>query len=66
MRKIAIMMVILSYCHPYFSGIANYSLLQFIDTFVTNGDKGVTFVNQSSRKKVIKKWKNVFSIKKGN
>jgi len=42
-------MVILSYCHPYFSGIANYSLLQFIDTFVTNGDKGVTFVNQYSR-----------------
>lgn len=42
LRGIAILLVILCHSNPYFAEIYNVVLPPFFDTFVQNGDKGVT------------------------
>jgi len=42
LRGIAIILVVLHHTHPYFAGINNYQLPAFFETFLQNGDKGVT------------------------
>jgi peptidoglycan/LPS O-acetylase OafA/YrhL len=42
LRGIAIILVVFSHSHPYFAGIDSYRLPVFFETFLKNGDKGVT------------------------
>lgn len=42
LRGIAIILVIFHHSDPYFAGIKNYRLPVFFETFLKNGDKGVT------------------------